>query len=125
LTRRFAPRPSGAPAASKPTASVCRVRPIDGGRPARRPAGACGVQNRSRRFCRPLWHLSSIPHFRLVRHPTGVVHRSDAAVRGRDCTHLAQTLTAWTTTKTVKSVDSAGPATAQRGETLPARTVKR
>jgi len=27
--------------------------PVDGGRPARRPAGACGVQNRSQRFCRP------------------------------------------------------------------------
>ena len=31
---------------------------VDGGHPARRPAGRSTVQNRSRRFCKPLSHLS-------------------------------------------------------------------
>ena len=31
---------------------------VDAALPAPRPAGACGVQNRSRRFCKPLSRLS-------------------------------------------------------------------
>jgi hypothetical protein len=55
---------------------------------------------------RPLWHLSV------------------AALRDGDFTQMSQTLTAWTTTKTVKSAHSARPATVQRGDQLPVHTVK-
>ena len=70
----------GALCASKIALRFCRTRGtlqtytrfpserVNGGRPARRPAGRFAVQNRSRRFCKPLSHLSI---FKLSRSQSG------------------------------------------------------